>query len=186
MYERHHDRRGVNQPWTQHWFFHSEVQDDSCSCGLFLLLVPFLLIQLSILRPSCGEQSLIEYVRNVAVDMRIGNSPNAEKMRNWMMFALATNQIVPNGKQVTTRSMPALGQPIPVDDGPIEQDICIICMEEVSANNVENPLIINLNRNFTHKLHLDCAKRLIRKNLRNPNCPRETEMFNQQLHPLAV
>jgi hypothetical protein len=59
-------------------------------------------------------------------------------------------------------------------------------MEEVSANNVENPLIINLNRNCTHKLHLDCAKRLIRNNLRNPNYPRETEMFNQQLHPLAA
>jgi hypothetical protein len=90
--------------------------------------------------------------------MRFENSPNAAKMRNWVMFALATNQIVPNRKQVATRSMPALGQPIPVDNGPIEQDICIICMEDVSANNVENPLIINLNRNCTHKLHLIAPK----------------------------
>jgi hypothetical protein len=116
MYVRHHGRRWVNQRWTRHWFFHREVQDDSCSCGLFLLPVPFLLIQLLILCPSCGEQSLIEHVRNVAVDMRFGNSPNAEKMQNWVMFALATNQIVPNGNQVATRSMPALGQPIPVYD----------------------------------------------------------------------
>jgi hypothetical protein len=151
-----------------------------------VLLVPFLLIQLSILRPSCDELSLIDYVRNVADGMQFGNSQNASKMRNWVMFVLATNQIVPNGKQVASRSIPALGQPIPVDGAPIVPDTCIICLEELRADNRENPLVINLNRNCTHKLHLDCAQRLIQNNLQHQNFPGASEMFNQQLHLLAA
>ena len=186
VYERSHERRGVHPPWTRQSFFPRKVQEDSSSCGLFVLLVPFLLIQLSMLRPSCDEQLTIEFVRNFVRGMQMGIGPNAKKMRNWVMFSIATNQIVPNGKQVATRSIPALGQPILVDDGPIAQDICIICMEELSADNEESPLVINLNRNCTHQLHRDCAQRLIENQRQNPHFPSSVEMFNQQLHPLAA
>jgi hypothetical protein len=149
-----------------------------------VLLVPFLLIQLSILRPSCNEQQLIDHVRNFILGMQMGNSPNARKMRNWVMFVIATNQIVPNGKQVTTRSIPSLGQPILVEDGPIDHDNCVVCQEELCADNEENPLVINLNRNCIHKLHLKCAQRYIQDNKQSPRF--EGDVFNTHLHPLAA
>ena len=90
-------------------------------------------------------------------------------MRNWIVFSIATNQFILNGKQVATRSIPSLGQPISVDDGSIERDVCSICLNDLVADNLETPLVVNLNRNCTHKLHLECATRLLENNEHTPS-----------------
>ena len=59
MCERHHNPRRAQQPWQRRSFYTYCVQFDGKSCGLFGVLVPYLLIHLSILRPSCDELSII-------------------------------------------------------------------------------------------------------------------------------
>jgi hypothetical protein len=184
MCERHHNPRRAQQPWQRRSFYTFCVQFDGKSCGLFGVLVPYLLIHLSILRPSCDELSIINFVRNFSFEMQLGSSQNAAVMRNWIVFSIATNQIIPNGKQVATRSFPSLGQPISVDDGSIEQDVCSICLNDLVADNLETPLVVNLNRNCTHKLHLECATRLLENNEHTPQLP--VDVYNELLHPLAA
>jgi hypothetical protein len=91
--------------------FSNSVQFDSSSCGLFVVLVPYLLIYLSILRPSCNELQLINFVRHFIHGMHMGQSPNARKICSWLMFAIATNWFVPNRNIEQLDQFHPLGKP---------------------------------------------------------------------------
>jgi hypothetical protein len=50
----------------------TNVQFGTPSCGLFEVLILYLLIHLSIVRPSCDDLQLIDCVRNVIHGMHMG------------------------------------------------------------------------------------------------------------------